>query len=123
MLRSTTRALSPELQRLVGEILNEETRQLMRERRDSTRQAITRRVTIAPNGGSSIRVKAFSRDISNMGIGLIGEVPWSVGQVARLEIDRLESRSSIVLAECRWSQEFADGWYLSGWNFMNVVQM
>lgn len=121
MLRSSARALNPEMQLLVDEIVNEETRAIMRERRDASRLPLTRAVKITLRERTSETFEAITRDISNIGIGLIGKNEWERGAIAKLEIDRLERGSATVLAECRWCDRFNDDWCISGWNFMNVL--
>ncbi len=120
MLRSTTHAASPDLQRLVEQILDEETRVKIGERRDASRQQLSRPVVIEPREESGRKVNALTRDISGMGLGVISAEGFVPGTMARIEISRLQGASSIVLAECRWSDPFSNGWFLSGWNFVAV---
>ena len=120
MLRSAARAATPEIQLLVDEILNEESRFIMRERRDAARQPITRAVQIRPHNQQGMTFSALTRDISNLGVGIISQDPWERGIMARIEIDRLERRMVAVQAECRWCDQITEGWFLSGWHFVNV---
>lgn len=120
MLRSSIQAASPEIQALFDEIVNEETRFIMSERRDATRKPITRRVLVHSNRQTGQNHFAFSRDISNQGVGLVSQEPTEVGVITKLEIDRLNGRPSIVVAECRWCDEFAKGWFVTGWNFKRL---
>lgn len=119
MLRSAARAKSPELQLLVDEIVNEETRINMRERREAARIPMTRAVKVTPCDQNE-QYNAISRDISNLGIGLVGQDQWERGRLARLEIDRVERKPVVVMAECKWCEEVTKGWFMSGWYFMNV---
>ena len=119
MLRSTARAKTPELQLLVDEMVNEETRIIMRERRDAARIPMTRAVKVTPCDEREC-FTAISRDISNLGIGMVSQDRWERGRMARLEIDRIERKSVIVMAECKWCVQVTEGWFLSGWYFMNV---
>ena len=120
MLRSSVRAASPEIQKLVDDIMNAEARFIMSERRDASRAPLTRAVKIRPAGQQGKEYSGITRDISNRGIGLIGQVKWDIGLMAKIVISRIEQRPSIVVAECRWCDRFADGWYLTGWNFVSV---
>ena len=120
MLRSSVRAASPEIQKLIDEIINAETRFIMSERRDATRTPLTRAVKIKPSGMDGKEFSAITRDISNRGIGLIGQVNWEEGVVAKIAICRSQRPPAVVVAECRWCDNFADGWFLSGWNFLRV---
>ncbi len=120
MLRSSTRAATPELQAFVDEIEDEEMRCIMRERRDASRLAITREVQIEIRGQTGVRHEAITRDISRIGVGLLSQVHVEPGTLAKLSIDRPRRRPSVVLAECRWCDQFGDSWYLTGWHFMAV---
>ena len=120
MLRSSIRAASPEIQKLIDDITNTETRFIMSERRDATRTPLTRAVKIRPCSQQGDECSAITRDISNRGIGLIGQVQWEIGVVAKLAIGRLQLEPAIVVAECRWCDKFADGWFVTGWTFLRV---
>jgi c-di-GMP-binding flagellar brake protein YcgR len=120
MLRSSVRAVSPEIQKLIDEIINTETRFIMSERRDATRTPLTRAVKIRPCTPNSKEFSGITRDISNRGIGLVGQVNWEVGVVAKIAISRLQQNPCVLVAECRWCDNFADGWFLSGWNFLRM---
>ena len=120
MLRSSVRAASPEIQKLIDQIVNTETRFIMSERRDATRTPLTRAVKIQPAGQEGKEYSAITRDISNRGLGLVGQVNWEVGVVAKIAVSRAHQIPAIVVAECRWCDNFAEGWFLSGWNFVRV---
>lgn len=120
MLRSSIPAITPEIQRLIDDIINEETRFMMSERRDATRKPITRGVIIQPCNEPGQQFSAISRDVSNQGIGLISQREWKDGDTAKIEINRLKGPASIVVAECRWCDKFAEGWFVSGWNFKRL---
>jgi hypothetical protein len=122
MLRASTQAASAELQRLVEQILDEETRARIIERRDAARQAITRPVVIEPRDEPGRGINALARNISEMGIGVISAEPLRPNTLARIVITRSEGAPSIVLAECRWCESFQNGWYVSGWNFVSVLR-
>lgn len=120
MLRGSTQAASPELQDLVDQILDEESRAKICERRDASRQQISRPLVIEPREEDSRSITAMSRDISGSGLGVISTDNFEMGTLARIEISRLKGAPSVVLAECRWCDPFGNGWYLSGWNFVAV---
>lgn len=120
MLRGSTHAASPELQYLVEQILDEETRGRIGERRDSSRQQFCRPLLIQPRDNQECTINALSRDISGAGIGVISIDGFEPGSMARIEISRHQGLPSVVLAECRWCDPFGTGWYLSGWNFVAI---
>ncbi len=120
MLRANTHAVSPELQELVEHILDEESRARINERRDASRQSITRPIIIEPRDIPGRTVNALTRDISGQGIGVISAERFQPRVMARVFISRIGAPPSIVLAECRWCDDYQHGWYLSGWNFVAV---
>lgn len=60
---------------------------------------------------------AFSRDLSEYGIGLLHHVPLEPGTVYDIEFgyrnERLEARAEVL-----WCTEAGEGWYLSGCRFL-----
>ena len=118
MLRGNTQAASPELEQLVQQILDEETRARVGERRDASRQPLSRPLSIEPRDETGRSLTAMSRDISALGLGVISTDHFQTGCIARIEISRFKGPPSVVLAECRWCDPFGNGWYLSGWNFV-----
>ena len=120
MLRSSTRAATPELQILIDEIEDEEMRCIIKERRDASRLPITRSVQVMFRGEHGTQHEAITRDISRIGIGLLGQFSAEHGTIAKLSIDRPNRSPSVVLAECRWCDQFNESWFLSGWHFIAV---
>ncbi|MGI9515926.1 MAG: PilZ domain-containing protein [Pirellulaceae bacterium] len=120
MLRSSTRAATPELQTLIDEIEDEEMRCIIKERRDASRLPITRSVKVMIRGEHAAHHESITRDISRIGIGLLGQFDVETGTIAKLSIDRPNRSPSVVLAECRWCDRFNETWHLSGWHFIAV---
>ncbi len=120
MLRQNTQAVSPEIQQFVDGIIDEETRARMQDRRAVGREPLCRPVDVTPFNAGGQSVSALSKDISGMGIGLVSQQPVEPRTTAKLTIYRLRGRPSVVVAECRWCEQSAGGWFLSGWYFMNV---
>jgi hypothetical protein len=118
MLRGSTQAGSPELQRVVDNLLQEEYRAKIGERRDASRKPMARPLTIVPRDDVNGKVNAFSRDVSVHGIGVIGANPFPSGMVAKIHIEGCSGESAVMLAECRWCNPYGRGWFLSGWNFL-----
>jgi hypothetical protein len=67
-------------------------------------------------------IRAFTRNISGMGVGVVSDIKFDEGRVAYLKIHSLETKPMKFLATCRWSSNFGDGWFTSGWNFLNIVK-
>lgn len=122
MYPGNTQAGSPELQRVVDKLLQEEYRARVGERRDASRKPLARPLTIVPRDNDQLRISAFSRDISPSGIGAIGQDEFETGCVALIYIDDPCKPSAVLLAECRWCKPYGKSWFLSGWNFLAVQQ-
>ncbi|MCA9217943.1 MAG: PilZ domain-containing protein [Planctomycetales bacterium] len=102
----------------VDQLLKENQASLLHERRAVPRTAFTRPVTIS--SGRREMVRGFSRDISNQGIGIIDQYEWAPGSIAEIEIHSLFGCNVRVRAEARWCESFGDGWYTTGWHFLDA---
>jgi len=91
---------------------------VMRERRGLERKPFVRPVTVLAGPHGEERIASFSRDLSPVGIGVISDVTWQVGQIATLEIHSLMGRPVRVRCEVRWCEPYGEGWHLSGWHFL-----
>jgi hypothetical protein len=103
---------------VVDQLLRENQACLIRERRSLTRTTFTRPVVIRT--GRDKRQTGFSRDISNQGIGIIDQTQWPVGSITEIEIHSLFGKNLTVRAEARWSDSYGDGWFVTGWHFLDV---
>ena len=122
MYPGNTQAGSPELQRIVDKLLQEEYRARIGERRDSSRKPLSRPLTIVPRDNDQRKISAFSRDVSPTGIGAIGKDEFRAGSVALIYIDGPSGESTVLLSECRWCNPYGKNWFLTGWNFLAVQQ-
>ena len=111
-----------ELNEMVEELLREDRQLTILERRSYHRQPFVRPVTIFPTRGMQVPVVGFSKNISPSGIGLLCMKGTPERLVARIEIHRTAGKPLAVLSECRWCDDFGDGWYISGWNFLSPVR-
>jgi hypothetical protein len=100
-------------------LLKEQEKELLREQRAVRRKPFTRPVVIAAGRDRNELHDAMSRDISNIGIGIISRHEWKVSTVARLTIHSIDSHPVVVNAEVRWIQPYGTGWFLSGWVFLD----
>ena len=66
-------------------------------------------------------VQAFSKDLSNLGIGVISETPFPEKSFAILAIHSIGGHPVYVKSEVRWSDTFGKGWYLTGWKFHSLA--
>jgi hypothetical protein len=89
------------------------------DRRAEPRKSYFGPVTIALDGAPEVRLSAFARDLSPLGIGLVHIMPVQQGEVL-VNLD-LPSGSRISLrTEILWCKDFGDGWYASGGRFIDV---
>ena len=106
--------------RLVDRLIKEEQR-YEQDKRSVHRTPFVRPVTIylSDDGGE---IAAFSKNISAGGIGLLISQPIEAEAKAKLEIHALRGAPLRMLSESRWCHEFGNGWYLSGWRFINELR-
>ncbi len=122
MLREMQSPSDPVVERIVLQLLREESQLIARERRSAHRQSLIRPVTISLRSDEEIEIRGFTRNISTQGVGVISDLDFVDGGVAIIKIHSLDGRDTRILSECRWSNPFGEGWYASGWNFLNVAR-
>ncbi len=106
------------MQEEIDRLLMEIQRSRFTERRTETRQPFARPVEIhLPHGPS---IKAFSKDLSAQGIGIITDVSFQNNSLATLEIHSVTGGPVLLRAEVRWSDTYGKGWFLVGWKFIGV---
>ncbi len=112
----------PVINRIVRQLIKEETQLTTRERRSAHRNPLVRPVTVSLRNDEDIVVRGFTRNISEMGVGIVSDLNFIEGGIAIIKIHSLEDEATRIIAECRWSKPFGDGWFASGWNFLNVAR-
>ncbi len=113
-------ACSIELQRAIDDLLQEDYRAKLNERRDASRKSFARPLVIEWKSGTRKEVRAFSRDISALGIGVTSNEPFETGTVAKIRVAGQNGESAVLVAECRWCNRYGNDWYTSGWNLLSV---
>ena len=90
------------------------------DQRTAPRKSYFGPVAISLDGAPEVKLSAFARDVSPLGIGLVHIMPVREGEVVvSLE---LPSGNTIALrTEIVWCKNFGDGWYASGGRFIDVV--
>ena len=101
----------------VDSLLREQQATVLRERRAVDRQPFVRPLQIIPSRTGKPQ-SGFSRDVSRHGISVIIKEPMSPGTIATLQVHSLYGLPLEVRAEVRWCDPFGDGWYSSGWYFL-----
>ena len=122
MLDDFPMARTPDLERVYKALIAEEQQRLVDDRRSVGRVAFVRQLIVTKGSTASNPIDGFSRNISPLGIGIVSKEPFTMGDVATIEIHRFHSSPSAILAECRWSDTFGSRWYFSGWSFLSVVR-
>lgn len=106
---------------LIDRLLKENETIRLREKRAADRRPFVRPVTIRLVRSREEIHEAFSRDISSMGLGVIGRQEWPQGTRAELKVHAVvHQQPFMVTADARWTESFGSGWYLTGWRFVDA---
>ena len=105
------------MQLQIEQLLLEIQRAKFMERRTEPRQPFVRPISI--HVGQESAVRAFSKNMSQQGIGVVVPQLWDVGTLATLRIHSLTSRPVYLRCELRWCDPYGKDWYLSGWKFLS----
>ena len=100
-------------------LLKDHEAERMRERRREPRRAFSRPVRMAFGPNRREFFNAFSRDISNNGIGVVGQMELEPMSIGWLSVNLLNSKTLTIRARVQWCEPFGDGWYLAGWEFLD----
>jgi hypothetical protein len=90
----------------------------LRERRSIDRKPFCRPLKITIGRDQDKVHEAFSRDLSSRALGLIGRHEFGPNTIATIHIHGVKGRDVVVRAELRWCQPFGEGWFESGWSFL-----
>lgn len=118
MKNQSQQASCPEIERLIKEIVRDDARYVLTEMRSMHRENLVVPVTMIFADGT--RKNSFSRNISAVGVCLIGKEPIAENQVVDLEIYRLTGKPDRVSADVRWCKPFGKEYYMSGWKFLQL---
>ncbi len=101
----------------VDSLLREQQATNLRERRAVDRQPFVRPLHVIPSRNGKPQA-GFSRDVSRHGISIVLHEPLNPGTIAVLQVHSLYGPPLEVRAEVRWCDPFGDGWYATGWYFL-----
>lgn len=120
MLRTARRSINGDIDCLVDNLLREDVDFERTENRSAHREHFVRSVYVALKGREK-PLHAFSKNISTLGIGLITgeEIPT---ESAALTIEAIKGPDTHIMAECRWCKPFGKNWFVSGWQFVTILQ-
>ena len=111
--------ISPKIERMIKEIVRDNARH-ERELRSTHRERLVCPVeTKFLENEETLSV--FSRNISSAGIALITPRPFDERFLTKLEIHRLSKGANQVVAECRWCKPFGKNYWVSGWQFIRLL--
>ena len=112
--------VKPEIQRLVDQILKENSR-YERELRSLHRDFLVCPVDVSFSDENMEKQYCVSRNISAAGISLISSFEFTKELVANLNLYRpAKARKQLIVAECRWCKPFGEVHWMSGWQFMRL---
>jgi PilZ domain len=106
------------MQEEISRLMMEIQRSKFTERRTEPRQAFVRAVEIHTAQGQVI--KAFSKDLSAQGIGVVSELEFPPNTLATLVIHSIQGEPVRLRAEARWCDGHGKGWFLVGWKFLGL---
>lgn len=122
MRSSSNVSVNPQIKRVVDGLLKAASNYERYENRSAHRDSLVLPVSIALRESDEV-IECFSRNVSATGIGLLTAMKIDERSVAKLSIFSTDNaHSTTILAECRWCKNYGDRWFLSGWQFINVVK-
>lgn len=101
----------------VVELLKDNEKELLQERRAADRKPFVRPVKIFAGKNRDEIHEAFSRDVSTLGIGLISKMDWPDQSMAVLEIESLKGKKLSLRSISCWTRPYGKGWFITGWKF------
>lgn len=121
MLQANEKTTTPTITHLTSEVL-ERLLTSSRPAEGVERRACPRYPFFAPVGMRKLsepltRMSAFTREISESGVGLLHYVALEAGAVYRFTCDH-EGTTIDMLAQVVWCRPAGEGWYLSGCRFV-----
>lgn len=104
----------------IDRLLKERQATILRERRSIERQPFVRPVAISSQRLGETDIKGFSKDMSQHGIAVITTCDWATGTLATLHVHSLFGAHVTVRGEARWTEPYGEGWYITGWHFVDL---
>ncbi len=111
-------SISPEIEQMVQAMVKDDVRFMVNEMRTVHREQLVVPVRLIFKNGD--QKHTFSRNVSPIGMCLIGIDCLEENQVVDLEIYRLNGGPATVAAEIRWCKPFGPHCYMSGWKFVQL---
>ena len=108
----------PLVEKVIKEIVRDDARYVLTEMRSMHRENLVLPVTLIFKDGT--RQHTFSRNVSVVGICLIGTDFVTENQIVDLEIYRINGAPSRISADVRWCKPFGKNYFMSGWKFLQL---
>jgi hypothetical protein len=122
MFRATpAQAVSPAIDEMVRELLEEDRKRVQVERRSLHREPFVRPAIVVLSDAPCFRLSGFTRNISSRGVGVVLDGALPEGISVRLFIHRFQRPPTGVICGCRWCDEYGNGWYAVGMNFLRTA--
>ncbi|QEG23336.1 PilZ domain-containing protein [Mariniblastus fucicola] len=112
MLGNLSQFVSPSIEQLLSKLQADEDNYEL-ELRTLGREKLVLPVQLTTPDGE-FELHAFSRNVSQGGIGLIAPQPFSPNSVMRLTLN-MRTGKTIHVVECRWCETFGQTYWTSGW--------
>ena len=105
--------------KLVDSLVTEALDEMPFERRGETRRPFCRQATILVSQGNPRIIMAFTRDVSDTGIGLLHAAPLEPGEIT-VNICRGNRGSIKLRVDVKWCHACGKGWCMSGGRILCV---
>lgn len=102
----------------IHELVVEAHQEVRKDRRAETRYPFFRQIGLMIPGQTPTR--AFTREISSVGVGLLHDVALVPGEV-ELSIPSKKGYSIHIRTKILWCQPCGEGWYISGGQFVGTA--
>lgn len=120
MLVRSQMNVRPEIERLVDQVLKENSR-YDRELRSRHRDVLVCPVDVSFSDENLEMQHCVSRNISAAGISLVSSFEFTPEMIVQLNLHRpVKAREQLIVAECRWCKPFGEIHWMSGWQFMRL---
>lgn len=120
MLSVAGPSINDSVDEAVQGLLHEVARYDQVEHRSAYREPLVRPVVIRASRCVQ-EFEGISRNVSLTGIGLLTYEALPAEMNATISVEQMDGRSVRFLASLRWCKPYGQTWYMSGWQFINVL--
>lgn len=109
-----------QLKVVIDRLISEDREYNQKERRSVQRLPFFRPATLWLGRQQEEPQSCFVRDISERGIGMVHQFNPAPDRMGTIGIHRLWDEPMVFRANCRWSECWGSGWFISGWNIHSI---